>query len=46
MLRLQTEVKARESTKLKMLEALQEELLQVATELDNNVVEIKRSEEQ
>ena len=33
MLRLQTEVKAQELTKQKMLEALQEELLQAATEV-------------
>jgi len=37
MLRLQTEVKAQESTKQKMLEALQEELLQAATGPDSNV---------
>ena len=46
MLRLQTEVKAQESTKQKMLEALQEELLQAATEVDSNVIPIERSEEQ
>ena len=46
MLRLQTEVKAQESTKQKMLEALQEELVQAATEADNNVIQIERSEEQ
>ena len=46
MLRLLTEVKAQESTKQKMLGALQEELLQAATELDNNVIQIERSGEQ
>ena len=35
-----------ESTKQNMLEALQEELLQAATEVDNNVIPIERSEEQ
>jgi len=38
MLRLQTEVRNQESTKQDMLEALQEELLQAATEVDSNVV--------
>jgi len=46
MLRLQSEVKKQESTKQKMLEALQEELVQAATEADNNVIQIERSEEQ
>ena len=46
MLRLQTEVRNQESTKQNMFEALQEELLQAATEVDGNVVSIERSEEQ
>jgi hypothetical protein len=46
MLRLQTEVKARDSAKQKMLAALQGELVQAATEVDNNVIQIERSEEQ
>jgi molybdopterin-biosynthesis enzyme MoeA-like protein len=46
MLRLQTEVRKQESTKQKMLEALQEELAQAAIEVDSNVVPIERSEEQ
>jgi len=46
MLRLQTEVRNQESTKQKMMEALQEEILQAATEVDNNVIPIERSEEQ
>ncbi|MGA2982137.1 MAG: hypothetical protein ABSD76_21280 [Terriglobales bacterium] len=46
MLRLQTEVRNQESTKQNMLEASQEELLQAATEVDNNVIPVERSEEQ
>ncbi len=46
MLRLQTEVRKQESTKQNMLEALQEELFQAATEVDKNVIPIERSEEQ
>ncbi len=46
MLRLQTEVRNQESTKQKMLAALQEELLQAATEVDGNVIPTERSEEQ
>jgi Holliday junction resolvasome RuvABC DNA-binding subunit len=46
MFRLRSEVKKQESTKQKMLEALQEELAQAATEADNNVIQIERSEEQ
>jgi len=46
MLRLQTEVRNQESKKQNMFEALQEELLQAATEVDGNVVSIERSEEQ
>ena len=46
MLRLQTEVRNQEATKQKMLEALQEELFQAATEVDKNVIPIERSEEQ
>ena len=46
MLRLQREVKVQDSAKQKMLEALQEELEQTATEVDDTVIPIERSEEQ
>ena len=46
MLRIQREVRNQEATKQKMMEALQEEILQAATEVDNNVIPIERSEEQ
>ena len=46
MFRLRSEVKKQEPTKQKMLEALHEELEQAATEADDNVIQIERSEEQ
>jgi len=46
MLRLQTEVKTQEVKNQNMLEALQKELFQAATEVDKNVIPIERSEEQ
>ena len=46
MLRLQTELEVQDSAKQKMLAALQEELVQAATEVDNDVNPIERSEEQ
>jgi hypothetical protein len=46
MLRLQREVKVQDLAKQKMLEALQEELEQSATEVDDTVIPIERSEDQ
>ena len=46
MLRLKRELEVQDSAKQKMPVALQEELLQAATEVDDNVIRIKASEEQ
>jgi len=45
MLRLQTEVKKQASTKQRPLKILHAELMQAASELDNNVIDIGRSGE-
>lgn len=46
MLRLQRELEVQDAPKRKMLTALEKELFQAATEVDNNVIPIERSEEQ